>query len=101
MGSKRTHKASCSGGTPANELAFTGRCFFQGFLLGTDGTNDPTITVYDNIASSGREIVPTTTYDASALGLNGAMIAVELECNYGIFVDITCAGACEVVVIYG
>lgn len=98
---KRTHKASCSGGTPANQLAYTGRCMFQGFLLGTDGTNDPTITIYDNTTNSGRELVPTTTYDASALGLNGAMIPCELEANKGVYAEITCAGACEVVVIFG
>jgi len=88
-------------GTPADQLAFTGRCMFQGFLLGTDGTNDPEITIYDNTAASGREVVPTTTFDASALGLNGAMIPVDIECNKGIYVGVTCTGACEIVVIYG
>ena len=46
-------------------------CTLVGFLLGADGTNDPTITFYNGISAvSGNEVIPTCTYDASALGLN-------------------------------
>ena len=80
--------------------AYDGRVYFAGMLLGTDGVNDPVITVYDNNTNSGVEIVPTATYDASVLGLNGAMPNFLIDCQNGIYVEITTAGACEVTVFY-
>ncbi len=81
----------------ATGLVFTGACALHSMLLGTDGTNDPEITVYDGIDNTGTEIVPTTTYDASALGLNGFHGGpAGIECTTGIYVVITCAGAVEV-----
>ncbi len=80
----------------ASGAVYTGPCIFHGFLLGTDGTNDPVITFYDNTAASGSEIVPTATYDASLLGLNGAT-GMYQYCAAGIYVEITCTGAVEVV----
>ena len=77
----------------------TGKCIFHGFLIGTDGVNDPTITVFDNTAASGQEIIPSATYDASQLGLNG-VTGINMYCANGIYVEITCAGACEVVIQY-
>lgn len=78
-------------------------CTFGGFVLGTDGTNDPEITIFDNAsAASGAEIAPTTTYDASVLGLNGYTApSGGINCKNGIYVEITCAGTVEVVVSYG
>lgn len=77
-------------------LIHSGPCFFYGFLLGLDGTNDPTITFYDNTSASGEEIVPTNTYDASLLGLNGAMFPAPKYCKNGIYVSITQTGTTEV-----
>lgn len=83
----------------ASGLVCGGPCIFQGFVLGTDGTNDPTITLYNNVAASGQEVVPTTTYDASALGLNGAT-GFHQWCDTGLYIAITCAGTVEVSVQY-
>jgi len=86
---------------PANTLTFSSTsgqvisaipCFFVGFLLGLDGTNDPTITIYDNAsAGSGKEIVPGNTYDASALGLNGVVLPFPKFCQNGVYADVTLA----------
>ena len=86
----------------ASGAIYTGKCIYYGFRAGLDATNDATITIYDNTAASGTEICPTNTYDASALGLNGEVLgdAAAIECDYGIYVDITCSGTCEVVVVY-
>jgi hypothetical protein len=91
---------------PANNISITSNggsvicgepCFFYGFMLGLDGTNDPTITFYDNASeASGEEIIPTNTYDASILGLNGAMLPVPKYCKNGIYVGITQAGTTEI-----
>lgn len=82
----------------ASAAVYTQRCYFRGFLLGMDGVNDPTITVYDNASTaSGDEIIPTNTYDASALGLNGVMFpGLGRICKNGIYIEITCAGTVEV-----
>lgn len=80
-------------------LVRSGPCIFHGFVLGTDGVNDPAITIFNNAAASGEEVVPTCTYDASALGLNGAT-GMNIYCDKGLYVEITCAGAVEVNVMY-
>lgn len=80
----------------ASGVVYAYPCIFHGFLIGTDGVNDPTITFYDHAsAASGQEIVPTATYDASALGLNGVTGMYQYYAN-GIYLSITCAGTVEV-----
>ena len=72
-----------------------------GVLIGMDGTNDPAVTIYDNAsAASGTEVMPSTTFDASAQGLNGFMPGFAISCINGLYVDITCAGTVEVTVLY-
>jgi hypothetical protein len=73
----------------------TGYSKLVGILLSTDGTNDPVVTVYDaTSAATDTEVVPTNTYDASALGLNGAWFGHEgaIECNVGIHVVVSNLG---------
>ncbi len=92
-----------SGPTKITESAIvhTGPCVFRGLLLGTDGVNDPVITVYDGLTNAGHEIVPTCTYDASTLGLNGVTgITPGVYCEHGIYIEVTCAGTVEVVPHY-
>jgi hypothetical protein len=81
----------------ASGIIHTGPCVFMGFLLGTDGVNDPVITVYDGLDNTGQEIVPSCTYDASAYGLNGCT-GIHQYCTTGLYIEITCVGAVEVVV---
>ncbi len=71
-----------------------------GMQIGTDSANDPTVTIYDGTNNTGNEIVPTTTYDASALGLNGFVCPYSKRAYNGIYVEIACAGAVEVTVDY-
>ena len=83
----------------ASGIAFTGPCALASMLIGTDGANDPTVTIYDGIDNTGTEKVPTSTYDASALGLNGFMGGrVAYDCVKGIYVEITTGGTVEVIV---
>ena len=72
----------------------------MGMLIGTDGANDPEITIYDGTDNAGSEIVPTTTYDASVLGLNGYVSSYDKRAYNGIYVEITCAGSVEVTLDY-
>ena len=66
----------------------------SGFLLGTDSANDPTIGVWNNPGT--KLILPTATYDASALGLNGfqGQWRYSLE---GMSLVVTCAGTVYIV----
>lgn len=78
-------------------------CVFYGYIVGMDGTNDPTITIYDNSnAASGHEPVPTNTYDASVLGVNGAMLPADgTRCRNGLYCYTTIgAGAVEITIYY-
>jgi len=56
-----------------------------GFLLGTDGVNDPRFSIHDGTDETGTEKIPSTTYDASQLGANGAMFTFYLPCMNGIY----------------
>ena len=76
------------------------RAVLMGMQLGTDSANDPTVTVYDGTDNTGNEIVPTATYDASALGLNGLVIPYDKKAYDGIYVEITCSGTVEVTIDY-
>lgn len=70
-------------------------------MLGMDGTNDPTVTIYDHAtAASGNEVVPTNTYDASALGANGVMFPERVACENGIVVDVVLGGGNLEVTLY-
>jgi hypothetical protein len=97
----RSKNATCSGGTPANQLIYTGRCKYGGMTIYDDGTNKPTITIYDGITAAGRELSPAYEYPV-AVGINGYLVPADEgeEANIGIYVDITCAGAVKVKVWY-
>ena len=74
---------------------FTGAGKLTSLFLGLDASNDPQITIYDNAAAaSGREIVPTTPYDASALGLNGFTLSGDAGLDFvnGLYVLVEASG---------
>lgn len=83
----------------ASGLVYSGACILHGYLVGTNGVNDPEVTIYDNTAASGNEAIPTCTYDASLLGMNGAT-GLKVRCKNGLYLAITCAGAVEVTVFF-
>jgi acyl-[acyl carrier protein]--UDP-N-acetylglucosamine O-acyltransferase len=84
----------------ASGLVYTGPCILQGFTIGTDGANDPEITFYNSLTASGTKVIPTVTYDASALGING-VTGIHQYCDIGLYVEIDVgAGAVEVIPQY-
>jgi len=77
------------------------RVVLSSMLIGTDGVNDPAVTVYNGTDNTGQEIVPTATYDASQLGINGFILIYAKRCPDGIYVEISlAAGDVEVVIDY-
>ena len=79
---------------------YTGKCSYHGFRIGMDGTNDVSLTIADG--TGGTEILPTNTYDASSLGLNGEVLPdqASITCEIGLVATITCTGTFELVAIY-
>ena len=84
----------------SSQIITSNSATLAGMQLGTDGVNDPTVTIYDGTTNAGNEIVPTTTYDASALGLSGFVGAYDKKAYNGIYVEISGAGSVEVTVDY-
>ena len=79
--------------------AYGGPCFLHDVLVGgSDGSNDITVSVYDNAsAASGTKLLPTFTVDASALGLNGLTLTVAKRVYNGVYVEITTSGTASVI----
>ena len=96
---QQTAIASMTGGTAYDAVLITGRCVITGFLVETDGANDPTIDFWDNTAGSGTQAIPSATYDTSVLGINGVM-GLNKEISTSLYVKITCASAAKVFVYY-
>jgi len=80
----------------ATGLAIVGAGRLSSMFIGTDGLYDPQITIHDNAASAaGIEILPTTIFDASALGLNGFTlgdIISALDFKFGLYVTVEASG---------
>lgn len=69
-------------------------CVFRGLVVKTDGTNDVTITVFDNTAASGTTLLPaafdilgTAKLWGFSFGNDGGPVA-----STGIYVEVTVAG---------
>lgn len=74
-------------------------CFLGRILIGTDGVSNPTVAVYNNTsATDATRIIPSVTYDASALGLNGVVLEFAEYLSTGLHITISCSGTCEVIV---
>ena len=86
----------------SSTLIHTGEGFLFSLLIGTDSVNDPVVAVYDdvNADTAGNRIVPSTTYDASALGINGVVMRFAKKFSTGLYIAISNIGSGEVTVDY-
>ena len=79
----------------------TGVGWLYGIWVETDGTNDVTVTIYDNTAASGTKIGNTFTVEASkrfrAIDFGNS---TPVPFNTGLTVDVTTAGTVEYTVFY-
>jgi hypothetical protein len=90
--------ALSSGEKTADATILTGAGYFKQIIVMPDGTNDVTVSIYDNTASSGTEILPTLTFAGD--GGPQASPPVWVSANTGIRVDVTTAGTVAYVVLY-
>ena len=77
-----------SGEKTADALIKTGSGYFLGIIVMPDGTNDVTISSYDNTAGSGTEFLPTLLIPGDG-GPYVLMMPSALEVRNGIYIDIT------------
>jgi hypothetical protein len=77
----------------------TGKGYLYSLLIGVDTINNPVVAVYDDVggATAANQIVPSTTYDATALGLNGVVLKFAKEFVTGLYISIATIGSGSVV----
>ena len=90
--------AESSGEQTADATILSGVGYFKQIIVMPDGTNDVTVSIYDNTASSGTKILPTMTFagDGGAQASPPVWVAV----NNGIRVDVTTVGTVAYAVLY-
>ena len=71
-----------------------------GVLIVADGTNDPTVGVYDGTESSHTLRLPQIDFEADYKGYNGVMLTFRLPCLNGICIYAISDGAFDVSVYY-
>ena len=90
--------ANTSGEQTADATIMTGSGYFHQIVVMPDGTNDVTVSIYDNTASSGTEFLPTLTFAGD--GGPQASPPVWVRAGTGIRVDVTTAGTVGYVVLF-
>ena len=85
-----------------SSLIYTGTGFLFSILVGADNVNDPVVAVYDDTDgnTAANRIIPSVTYDASVLGLNGVVLEFPKKFTTGLYVVVTNIGSGEVIVDY-
>jgi len=83
-------------------LIYTGSVFLFSLLIGTDTLNDPVISVHNavNGDTAANEVVPSSTYDASLLGINGFILHFAKHLDTALYVKIASIGSGSVVADY-
>lgn len=84
----------------ADALIYTGSGEFKGFVIQPDGTNDVTITFYDNTSATGTKLVCTMTFDGAG-GPQALQLPVAVPFFNGIYADVTTNGTVEYTVLWG
>lgn len=84
----------CRISTPATAsgAAVSGSAAFYGLIVITDGTNDVTVTVYDNTAASGTLLMPTSFVIPGTAKIWTLSYNPAIKCNTGIYVLLSVAG---------
>lgn len=76
-------------------------CFLAKIVIGSDGTNNPVVAAYnedDDSETAAKEILPSQTYDAVSLGLNGIVYQFMEKCDTGLYISISNIGSGSIVV---
>lgn len=89
-----------SEGLTESGQAYTGSGVFHGFIIKCDGVNDVILNVYDNTSAAGKKLILTDApFDGTVL-LNAFSINPGAFFDNGIYIELACAGAVEVMALY-
>lgn len=75
----------------ASALAATGRNMLHGVIIGTDGTNAATVTVYDNTSAAGKKVFEAVVEGTSRS--RDFMFSRPVRSELGLYVAISGTGA--------
>lgn len=81
-----------SGLRTADAAVHTGRGTLNGVLIGTDGTNSATLTIYDNASSATGDVVFKAVV-AATNRTKDVIFNVPVRCVNGLYCDIQGTGA--------
>lgn len=73
-----------------------GPCMVWGWTIGTDGSNNPTLTFYKNKNGSGGAdgyLIKPKTMSATARDPIGMTLPAPIYSAEGVYLDVSCAGA--------
>ena len=92
-------------GTPlrivANAQVHDGEGFIFSMLIGSDTVNDPVVAIHNCATgnqAAANQIVPSATYDASVLGINGVVFKISKRFTSGLYVAIANIGTGAVII---
>lgn len=92
-------------GTPyratASVQVHDGEGFIFSMLIGSDTVNDPVVAIHDCTTgnqAAGNQIIPSNTYDASILGINGVVFKISKRVTSGLYIAIANIGTGSVII---
>lgn len=87
--------AICSGEKTSSELIYTGSCAVTAIVAITNGSNDATLIVYDNLSAAGKVIREFTIVAAENYG--GNILKFPIYIQNGIYASISGTGASYII----
>jgi len=86
----------------ASGIAYTGKGWFNGFALKTDGTNNVTVNIYDGLAVTATLLIPTSMVVPGTDYYFGYKPPSPIRVTTGIYVTVAVAGGgtCSYQVFY-
>lgn len=95
--------ATSSGRKTADAAIIARPCLFKGLILEGDGTNACNVILYDNASAASGTVIAKLLLSASTTAIDSVpktssfVLADGIECNNGIFADVTGTGAAYIV----
>jgi len=83
---KKTNPTTSSG------LAVNSQCAFYGIMVRTDGSNNATVTVYDNTSGAGAPLLPDSIVVLGSARHTKIWLDKPIVAQNGVFISVTCAG---------
>ncbi len=94
-----TTQATSSGALTSSGVIVARSARFTDLTVITDGTNNCTVTCYDNSTTNSGNVLGKVTVIAGALS-GGLIMPVPVRAGYGIYCAISTGGSCTMLVSY-